>query len=51
MNEDIDWPDVPRPAAHEHSWKFDGDDPYIVCHFCGEMRDAKTGRTVREAAQ
>lgn len=32
-----------------HSWKFDGDDPYIICHFCQEMRDAHTGRVVRPA--
>lgn len=30
-----------------HSWKFDGDDPYIVCAFCHEMRDALSGRVIR----
>jgi nitrite reductase/ring-hydroxylating ferredoxin subunit len=34
-----------------HSWKFDGDDPYIICHYCDEMRDARTGRVVRPAEQ
>lgn len=29
-----------------HSWKFDGDDPYIICHFCGERRDAHSGAVV-----
>lgn len=29
-----------------HSWQFDGDDPYIVCAFCGERRDALTGKRV-----
>jgi len=29
-----------------HSWVFDGDDPYIVCAFCGERRDALTGRVL-----
>ena len=30
----------------EHAWRFDGDDPYIVCAKCGERRDALSGRTV-----
>lgn len=34
-------------SAVKHSWVFDGDDPYVVCHFCNEMRDAITGRVVR----
>lgn len=29
-----------------HSWIFDGDDPYIVCAFCGERRDAISGKVV-----
>ena len=33
-----------------HSWRFDGDDPRIVCTFCGEMRDALTGQTMRAGA-
>ena len=32
-----------------HSWRFDGDDPYVICTFCKEMRDARTGRVVRYA--
>lgn len=39
----------PRPIrvdGPEHSWKFDGDDPYTVCVGCGEIRDALTGRTI-----
>jgi hypothetical protein len=32
-----------------HSWRFDGDDPYIICAFCNEMRDALTGKVLREA--
>ena len=31
----------------EHSWRFDGDDPYIVCVFCDEVRDAINGRVIR----
>ena len=34
----------PIPLDGKHSWRFDGDDPYIVCHWCGERRDALTGR-------
>jgi hypothetical protein len=30
----------------EHSWRFDGDDPYIVCVYCGELQDALTGRII-----
>jgi hypothetical protein len=30
-----------------HSWIFDGDNPYIVCAYCDEMRDALTGRQIR----
>lgn len=47
-------PDDPGVCPHpirvdgpEHSWVFDGDDPYIVCAGCDEMRDALTGRVVR----
>lgn len=35
-----------RRADGKHSWKFDGDDPYVVCVFCKEARDALTGRPV-----
>jgi hypothetical protein len=29
-----------------HGWLFWGDDPYIKCEWCGEIRDALTGRVV-----
>lgn len=34
-----------RPDG-KHTWRFSGDDPYIYCHFCGEMRDALTGEAL-----
>lgn len=32
-----------RVDGKKHTWKFDGDDPYIVCSWCGEVRDAIQG--------
>ena len=29
-----------------HTWRFDGDDPYIVCYWCHERRDAITGQII-----
>jgi hypothetical protein len=29
-----------------HSWRFDGDDPRVICVYCGEMRDALTAVSV-----
>ena len=29
-----------------HGWLFWGDDPYIKCDWCGEIRDALTGRVM-----
>ena len=31
----------------KHSWHFDGDDPRVVCFYCGEIRDVITGRRIR----
>ncbi len=31
----------------DHSWHFDGDDPRVICVFCGEIRDALTGDRLR----
>ncbi|HKY57646.1 MAG TPA: hypothetical protein VJL80_06385 [Aeromicrobium sp.] len=38
-----------RVDGPKHSWKFDGDNPYIECHYCGEIRDAISGRVIRAA--
>lgn len=37
---------VDKPG--QHSLRFDGDDPHTVCVYCGEVRDAITGRLVRK---
>lgn len=33
-----------------HSWRFDGDDPHVICHYCGEIRDTLTGRVIEKGA-
>lgn len=33
----------------KHNWCFDGDDPYVVCSFCNEMRDALTDRVILQS--
>lgn len=32
-----------RVDGRGHSFVFDGDDPYVVCAYCGECRDAISG--------
>ena len=34
-------------ACPLHSWQFAGDDPYVICMNCDEMRDSITGRMIR----
>lgn len=36
-----------RVDGKKHSWRFDGDDPYIECVYCGEYRDALNGHVYR----
>lgn len=38
-------------ADRHHSWSLLGGEPYIVCHFCGELRDVLTGRTIRKGTR
>jgi hypothetical protein len=38
-------PQSERPDG-DHSWKFDGDDPYVLCAWCEERQDALTGRII-----
>lgn len=33
-------------SSGKHSWRFDGDDPYVVCVYCGWRRDALTGKVI-----
>ena len=35
-----------RVDGKKHSWKFDGDDPYVLCFYCGQRRDAISGRII-----
>lgn len=30
-----------------HTWRWDGDDPRVVCYWCGQMQDALTGRVIK----
>lgn len=36
-----------RIDAPRHSWEFDGDDPYVICAWCRERRDAISGRLIK----
>ena len=38
---------IDRPG--EHSFRFDGNDLYVECVYCGEYRDALSGRVIRRA--
>lgn len=29
-----------RVDGKKHSWVFMGDDPYVKCHYCSQVRDA-----------
>jgi hypothetical protein len=40
-------PGSQRTDGPKHSWRFDGDDPYVVCAYCGEVRDAISGRQIK----
>ena len=44
-------PESKRVDGPFHSWCFDGDDPYVVCAFCGERRHALSGRVIPEVAE
>lgn len=46
MQDGDECPFSERVDGKWHSWRFDGDDPRIICHYCGEMRDALTGAVI-----
>ncbi len=33
-----------------HGLRFDGDDPYTICVWCGETRDVISGRVIEAAS-
>jgi len=33
--------------SKQHAWHFDGDDPYVICSYCGEVRDAISGAVIK----
>lgn len=35
-----------RVDGKKHSWRFDGDDPYVICSYCKEIRDAISGKSL-----
>ena len=37
-----------RVDKRTHTFRFDGDDPYIVCCWCNEVRDAHSGHVIKE---
>lgn len=45
--EDVECPLSQRVDGKKHTWRFDGDDPYVFCHWCGQYQDALTGRIIR----
>jgi hypothetical protein len=52
VSDDSDTPQDICPTSERvdgpwHSWRFDGDDPRVICAYCGEMRDALTGNVIR----
>lgn len=35
-----------RVDGKKHTWQFMGDDPYVKCHWCGQIQDALSGRII-----
>lgn len=46
LDDDRECPKSQRVDNPWHTWRSDGDDPYIFCHWCGEVRDALSGRVI-----
>lgn len=47
MRDAASCPKSKRPDG-KHSFEFDGDNPRIVCAYCGETRDALSGATIKQ---
>lgn len=52
MNDDVEAKQLHCPKSQRvdgpfHSFVWDGDDPYIVCTYCGERRSVLTGKVIR----
>lgn len=42
----VECPLSERVDGKLHTWRFDGDDPYVCCHWCGEVQDALNGNVL-----
>lgn len=49
--QEVECPQSKRVDGKFHSWQFDGDDPYVLCHWCGERQDALSGQKVPQPPQ
>ena len=47
LNDPERCPRTKHVDGKSHGWLFWGDDPYIKCDWCGEIRDALTGRVIK----
>ena len=36
-----------RVDGKRHSWHFEDDDPYVICFYCKQTRDALSGRILK----
>lgn len=50
VDAEVECPLSDRVDGMQHSWRFDGDDPYIRCVYCNELRDALTGTVITPGA-
>lgn len=46
VDAEVECPLSDRADGMQHSWRFDGDDPYIRCVYCNELQDALTGTVI-----
>jgi hypothetical protein len=48
---DTECPKSQRVDGLFHSFRWDGDDPRVICVYCGEVRDALSGCVIQEGAR